>query len=511
MSKRSKRRQKRFAEALNPERNTQAPEDTPFLLMSGWGGADHSERRGFIYWHHSADSRREMPARADAEIRRRSHALYQNFGVARRIVRGSAQLVGFLTPQPSTADDAWNEEAFDYFQFSAGSPFVYDARGRYDFYTGQIATNIERAKDGRVLGVLTESPGGLARMAFYGAHQIRGGDPKRGWEEGILTDKFDRHLAYAVSSAKNPDKGATVSARDALYFGNWDAMGRIHGLPLLSHAVANLMDVVEIDSNTKHAIKINSELGLVVETDNGPAIQLGTGGLVGVPGYRTVDVEEASEVDDGNGGTETVIETVKKKISWESVVGAGGIPNLKPGQKVKVVHDERPGPNREAFTQRLIDHCIFGSDLPPAALYYLADLKGPGVRYSMEQIRRFVVLRHRQMALECRRFYVYSLAKGMKSGRLRQGPDGWWNKVIWLGLPDPTIDSGRDGALSVTRLESGLTTWADEWAASGEFGKSKVGQRIREVAWAKSEAIRAGKEFGVDLSLSEVMPRMKAA
>ena len=504
----AQRKRSELARALDPERNTQAPEDTPFAILSGWSGADHSERRGYLVWHSSGDTRRELPAYADKEMRRRIHALYSNFGIARRIVRGKAQLLGFLTPQPNTMDDAWNEAVFENFQQRAGSPYLYDAKGELDFFTGQVATNVTRGKDGRLLSVLTEGPGQSARVAFYEAHQNEGAPAgQNGWEQGVLLDKFDRHLAYALKSAKNPDKVVTVSARDVIYHRNWDAIGRIHGLSTLAPAAADMQDLVEIDSGTKHQIKISTEMGIVVETDNGPMIQLGNGAMLGAAGFKEVSVKEPVVQGDGS----VAEQDVTKRVSTEKVLQQGGIPSLKPGQKVKVVYDDRPGPNREAFYQRIVDRLSFGSDLHPAALFYLSDLKGPGVRYTMEQIERWVALEHKRMAWECQRYYLYHVSKEINAGRLPQGPEGWWNRILWLGLPSMTIDSGREGALTISNLESGLTTWGDEWSAKGQFGKRKLRERIREFAWAKSEAARAGKEFGVEMTLGEVMPRFKMA
>jgi capsid protein len=440
-------------------------------------------------------------------MRRRIHALYSNFGLARRIVRGKAQLCGFLTPQPSTRDDEWNEAVFDNFQARAGSPYIYDRKGELDFFSGQVAVNTTRAKDGRLLSVLTEGVGAGAQVAFYEAHQMAGAPAGRenGWEQGVLLDKFDRHLAYALTGPKNPNKVTVVRSRDCIYHRNWDAMGRIHGLSTLAPAAADMQDLVEIDSSTKHQIKVASELGIVVETDTGPAIQLGNGAMLGAAGFKEVTVRESVAAPDGS----VTDAEVTRRVSTEKVLQQGGIPNLKPGQKVKVVMDDRPGPNREAFYQRIVDRLMFGADLPPAALYYLTDLTGPGVRYTMAQIERWVTLEHRRQAWECQRFYLYHVAKEIAAGRLPQGPPGWWNNVLWLGLPSMTIDSGREGNLTITNLESGLTTWGDEWAAKGQFGKRKLRERIREFAWAKSETAAAAAEFGVDVQLGEVMPKFR--
>lgn len=503
-----KRYQKVMAREMDA--NSAISPDAPMLYLSGWSGADPSQRRGYILWHGTGDTKWELPPWADQELRRKSHWAYANVPIARRIIRGHAQLIGWQRPQPATADRAWNRLAWANFNSLAGKPAVYDAKAELDFYQAQVAVNITRGKDGRCLGVLTESPGGSARMAYYEAHQIRGFDGKEGWQGGIYRDKFGRKTAFALAN-EGSSESTVVPGRDAIMYETWDAFGRPTGVPMLAAGLAHLQDTTEIDAQTKHRIKINSEIGIVVETDSGPAIQLPGGlGLVGVPGYQTVEVEAEQPSSDPDTPPRKVVES--KKVSWESVIAQGGIPALAKGQKVKVVYDDRPGPNLEAFNQRLIDLCVFGcTDLPPAAIYYLGDLKGPGVRYSMEQIRRYVMLRHRQMAVENQRYYVYHISKEIKMGRLPQGPDGWWNDVTWIGMPDPTIDSGRDGALSITKLKCGLTTWAREWQDDGEFGDDMIEQRIDEYARALSYAQQSAKTHKVEFALDDVLPGLKSA
>lgn len=489
---------------------------TPYLILSGWEGANRSPLRGYVYMPGNNDTRRELDQMSDWEIRNRIHWLMANCGIARRIVWGQAELLGFLTPQPSTGLDDWDDLAFDSFMSKAGQPNIFDKRGRFDFFTAQVQVNAGRGKDGRVLGLLTETKSKTAAMAFYEAHQIQSGGAYGHYEEGILPDRFDRHLAYSVRDGKDSSVFTGVDARDAIYYGNWDAMGRLHGLPILAAAVPNLLDVVELRGMRKHAAKNHASMGVVVEQDNGPAIMLPTGELLGIGGVRTVETEEEVEVevDDGNGGTKTEkqVQLVKKPVTREAITGSGLIPHLQPGQRVKIIADDRPTPNNLEFEKILIEDIIMASGLPPAVIYHIADLTGPGVRYTMEAVRRWILLKHRQQAQECQRFYAYFLAKEIKNGNLPAPVKGgvelpYWRMVHWIGQPDMTIDTGRDGNLSVVRLDSGLTTWGDEWAEMGKFGRRKIKERIWEFAEAKAECIKAGKHHQVEVTLGEVMPR----
>jgi len=179
---------------------------------------------------------------------------------------------------------------------------------------------------------------------------------------------------------------------------------------------------------------------------------------------------------------------------------------------VKVIADDRPTPNNLEFERILLEDCVLGADLPPSALYHVAKMGGPDVRFSMEEVRRWILIEHREQAQRCARFWAFFIAKEIKAGRLRPPvgrngkPEKYWNKVQWIGLPDMTIDKGREGGLSITRLQAGLTTWADEWAAQGQFGASKISSQIRAFAEAKAEAREISKEVGIEVTLPEVFP-----
>jgi hypothetical protein len=488
---------------------TNARADSPVLLLersstSGYEAANESELRGYIYWRRDADTRRELSASSDQEIRRKVHFLYANTGIGRRIVNGAAKLLGHITPQPTCFDEAWNDEAWEIFSARAGSPALFDTRGRHDYWTAQVALNRGRFKDGRVLTVLTESEGKAARTATYEAHQIQN-DPKLGkaWEEGILPDRFDRHTAYSLRDGQNTSRYAVIDARDAIYYGNFDSEGRLHGLSILAHAVPNLSDVVELRGFRKHSQKIAAQMGIVVEQNGGRMIQVPGVGLVGPMVQRPLETQTTTVGEDG---TETT-STIKRTQDVEEAFLSGGLARLDPGQTVRLLTDDRPGQNAQEFERALIEDCILGTNLPPSALYYIAGMTGPSVRLNMTDIQRWILLEHSWQKQWCRRIYAYVIAKEIAAGRLRMPihpktgePEPYWRRVEWIPLADPTIDVGREGNLAIQRLQAGLTTWADEYRTGGAFSKKKLRDQIRAFAEMKDYA------GSFKLSMGEVFP-----
>lgn len=463
----------------------------PFLLTSGYDAASHSKNRGYLYWP-TLDTKRELTSYSDREIRRRIHWLYANFGFCRRLIHGMAKLIGFLTPVPATKDEEWNELVLEEFLNQATSAEVFDRAGRFDFFMGQLMANRLRFKDGRSLALLTETTGARARLAFYEAHQMGNGGKQVGpeWKDGVRCDKFGKHVAYNLRDGEQTDQWTPIQARDAIYFGNFENHGMIHGLSILTHAVTNMIDVVETRGFLKTSLKRTSHMGMVVEQDMGHTLQIPGGGMLGpiVGAQQTMN----------DGTTQTVNYEILQ-------MGAGNIPQLRPGQRIQTISDNRPSPSQTEFERALLEDVILGTDLPPSALYYVAGMTGPEVRFTMEEIQRWVL--NQQFLTANRwsnRYYTYWLAKELKSGRIQypKREKAWW-KVEWIGQSDLTIDKGRDGQLSIMQLETGLTSWSEQWGQKGKSWKRAVRQRIQEVKWALDEC----KEN--DLSYADVFGAME--
>lgn len=485
-----------FARRMAPatDRSDAPGSSGPFLLISGYEAANNSPARGYLYWRNT-DTRRALTDFSDEEIRRRVQWLCANSGIARRLYRAPAKLLGIKTPMPNTANEDWNKRAFDNFAYYAGNKDLFDKKGRYNFRTVQPVLNRARFKDGRILPVLTKNQIGGASIMLYEAHQIRTGDLNADrFEQGVMLDKFDRHIAYAVQDGKDPEKHRVIQARDAMYLANWESPGPIHGLSILAHAVVNLIDVVELRGLRKHSAKNHAALGLVVEKN--PTAKVVTGGAAGVTGPM---IQQEMVLTSG--------ETTQ--VNWEVMTAQGLIPNLKPGETIKVIADDRPTPNNLEFEKILIEDCVLGEDLPAAAIYSAAGLTGPGVRFSMEEVRRWIQIEEQHQIEWCRRYWAYHIACEIEAGRLDDPGEPYWRQVVWLSQPDMTIDRGRDGGLAVSKLERGLTTWGREYAKDGEHGDTVIDERIEEVARAKAKIKKAEIKHGVDLTWSEVFPAWK--
>jgi hypothetical protein len=479
--------------------------DAYFLGGSDHQGAADSPLRGYVYWR-STDTRRQISKMTDREIQRKIDFLYHHFGFCRRLVHGLAKLCGILTPQPDTLDEDWNEEAFDSFMFVAQSPEIFDQGAHFDFFLSQVAFNVSRFLRGRSLAVMTETGSGRASHAFYEAHQLDHESDENGQtvRQGARVNGFSRHLGYYLRDGGNPEeKPKYFDAQDCLYLGKFENHGQIHPLSILAFAVANMVDVVEVRGAWKSAIKSVAKRGEVIETEPGSTPPRG-GGAGSTPVEFTAS--------DGS----------KQVYNRRLIYGGSEVLSLPPGQKLKVVKDDRPTAENLAFEKAVLEDCVMGVDLPPQALFHIAGVTGPGIRFVMEDIERWILLQHLWQARKCQAIYARTIAKEIKAGRLREPVHPktgaklpWWRpgQTHWFGLPSMTIDRGRDARMSVIRLDVGLTTWADEHSKEGAFWKKEIKARTKEVAFAKlcvwEESKLLAEETGGEMTLAyeEVIKR----
>lgn len=483
----TKRRASRPAVADAPT-NRDSAATGPFLLLGGGGfqAAGQDPARGYIYWP-STDTRRQITAWTRHEVARKIQFLYNHFGFIRRLVNGMATMLGYLTPQPTTSDEEWNELAFESFMSIAGSAQVWDMAGKFDFFGGQIQDNISIFRDADVLCVKTLSQGGRARMAYYEAHQLAnppGAGPD--WIDGVQVYR-GRHIAYGIRDGDDPSQITVVEAWKCIYMTRFENRGQVRPLSILAAAVLNMQDVIETRGYNKHAIKSQSRFGTVIETEAAATAPATTPGAPGSGASIRVPITKA------DGTTVT--------LNMEAVYSGGTSPALAPGQKMKVITDDRPSMNNQAFEEALLKDCCYTAGVSYERLCNLAGLTGPALRTLNSDEKRWVKLNHYEQSKRVHAQVIYTLAREMDAGRLRQPilrpGENWTQAFQYIGLAASDIDGGRTAAATLTDLKSGQTTWLETWGQKGVYWKKAIKQSIAEVIFATAECLRQSQAAGL--------------
>lgn len=445
-----------------------------YLANGGFQSAGTSDSRGYIYWP-TTDTRRQITTWTRFEVARKIQFLYNHFGFIRRLVNGMSRMLGYLTPQPDTSDEEWNELAFETFMSIAGSAMVWDQAGKFDFFSGQIIDNQSIFRDSDTLAVKTLGPGGRARMAYYESHQIVN-PPNSGtdWIDGVQVNR-GRHIAYGIKDGDDPSQVLPIEAWKCIYMARFENRGQIRPLSILQSAVLNMIDVLEVRGFHKTKIKNASRMGLAIETDYDAPAGARTGGF----GSPVSKVEAV--MPDGS----------TQQIDMELVLNGGMTPNLAPGRKVKVITDDSPSMNNQEFEKTLLKDCCNAADISYERLCDIAGITGPGIRVLNADDKRWVLLHHQQQAKRVHNQVVYTLAIEMDAGRLRQPKlkpgELWTNRFQYIGLAAPDIDGGRTAQATLSDLQSGQSTWLETWGQKGVYWKKAIRQGIAEVIFAEVE------------------------
>ncbi len=279
-------------------------------------------------------------------------------------------------------------------------------------------------------------------------------------------------------------------ASAVIYFGEFDAPGEDRPVPPLAHAVNHAHDITEIFGFTKQGIKSASLLGAIREKKEN-ATPRARQGLTGT--------------------SRTVTDAAGNRFKVADVWSGAQIPELDPGETIKLLHDDRPAAEVMDFIRTLVRDMSVGWGLPPEVTWEMLRMTGPGVRYVMDVADRWIKCRQKRHRIWARRVWRYVIACEIARGALRlpkvdesTGRAVWW-KVDFTSLRNLTIDRGQVSRAKLDELSAGVSTLSDWEEMDGRDWKDRGKQRIREVAWLKDECERAGLEY------AEVFPPRQGA
>lgn len=464
------------------ERQRLALESRAFLqAMSGWDGANQSQDRGWIYWP-SMDSRRDLDSYTRRELARKVRWLCANMGLPNRIVKGLADLLGYLTPVWNSGNERWDEEAEAHFADRTASPLAVDRSGVHSIQSLQLELDRSAFKDGDLLPVALESErsGGLLVM-LYEAHQVQtpaGQHQESGWEDGVQVDRFRRHVRYALRQENG--SSARVDAADAMYYAHSDAAARVRPPTILAHAVNHLQDVSEIVADWKLSIKVAAQFGIYLKKTQ-------PGGPWGaMPFFSDLRNERyapaaTDETEDGGGEAPASDGSEDKDLQVEDLFHGPGILNPPTGTDLATIQDERPHPNAMGLVAHMMRDISWGVGASPELLWDISGLRGANNRWANADLGRWLGCRLLRKRAWMRRYCSVWAAKEMKAGRLSEPGAGarWW-RMGFIPQASLTADKGREGKLNLELVEGRLRSLRTHFAEEGLHWQQELRQIAKE-------------------------------
>lgn len=399
---------------------------------TAWGiEATRPDAGGLLSWP-TLDTRREVTPWDLQTLYRSARALYYNCGRIRKAVELIVNLQGWAMPQPCTPDEDWNRTARKLFLQRVMNPHFFDTSGTLNFVTAQLWLEQNRCVDGDALCVMGQS-GGYATFSFYKAPQVSEDGYGHGLNTGVRVNKAGRPVAYVLYDY-GTDSTREVPAAAAWLYRHNPEPAYPRGVTDLVAAILNARDLTEISGYLKASLKLTAAIGLVEtkrETDKHP-------GLAG----RIAPVAPTTM---GEGA-----------VSLARMVGATTITSLEPGRDVKVINDNRPGPNSKAFMDFLIADLAHSVGLDPTVLYDSTQLGSAGTRFDLAKLSRWAHKRLQWRTPGLTRIWRHVIACEIAAGRLAPPAEGHFDEVYWVPSRDMTIDVGRVADATINLVREGL-------------------------------------------------------
>ena len=446
-------------------------------IFSNFESAKFSNKRSWIWSSWPQDFKKTMTVFDRMETTRKMRWLELNAGLIRQVLADMAlYTVGNgIKPQAQSGDEMWDDSAEAYFKQWAAR--ACDITGRFSLFELQHICCRLMDRDGECFIIKTRGPGGEPRLQIIESHRVGNSSNNEvppGMVDGILFGPYGQPISYNVIRSDGSSRLVPANAVIHLYEPELASGARAYSP--LQHSINNLVDMLEILSLEKLAVKTSSDITRTISREN-PNFD-GTQSDFEAFGMKPQDY--------GDGMTDP---------SEASTFLGGKVLALAPGEKLESFESNRPNKTFDGFIEHLERDSLAGM-LPYEFVANPTKAGGAVMRFVVAKADR--KFSHRQ-AVMVQRFLTpvwgYIIGSAIKDGFLRTTEA--WTNVSWTTPRKVTVDAGRDAQQNRQDIESGLKTLTQNYLEEGEDPK----EQMRSNAAEKRYLLDLAKEFDVPLSM----------
>jgi Phage portal protein, lambda family len=429
-------------------------------------------------------------------VRSASRKLFANLGPARAPIlqRATYAFGQAWVPVFTGEDKAWGEVATKLLVDETLK--ICDARGEnFSFVTGLFLDSVTIDRDGDIGILFTETEDGYPQFQRVLGHRIGTGEDLQGIvregpyqglriNQGVIVNEHERPVAYRILGDTR-DEDVDISARDFAFVFDPDSCDQVRGLPVLTHAVNDLLDLMVTQGFEKQASMLASSIGLVEYNESGTSEDF------------------AAMVEKGDGRP---TEPVGFKTYFGGLVRYF---RANSGGKVDSLKTDRPSGAWDAFMSRLIRNACAGVPWPYELAWDPSQLSGVNARLVLSQAQKAVEDRQALAEPIARRMVGYMIAKLVKMGRLAPSRDWWRWEFTKPGRL--IIDYGRDKRADREDWAAGITNLTDILTDQGIDLEEHYRKRAYEIVLRKRIADEVEAETGYPIEDSEMAQMTPAA
>jgi lambda family phage portal protein len=450
-------------------------------IFSQFEGAKYSNKRQWVNTPWPADQKRTMTVFDRQELTRKMRWLSVNMGLIRGLIADNVMYaVGDgIKPQAASGDANWDKLAEAYFNDWANKPC--DITGRYNFWECQQLACRKVDVDGEIFVLKTfGTDGKTPKIQLIESHRVGTsasllGSPVDGVWDGVMFNKWGAVVGYQVIRSDGTTR--LIGSNSMLHIYHPEQVSGARAYSPLQHSILNCIDILEVISLEKTAMKVGSDIVRTITREN-PQFDGSTADFEAF-GMRPQDYPT---------------EVYNNPEQVGSFIG-GKTLSLAPGEDLKMVESGRPSPNVIQAIEYLERDSTAGV-LPYAFTANPEKASGSAIRLVVSKAERYFNARqHMLMTRFLTPIYAYITGSAIANGDLP--PNDNWAKVNWVTPRRVTVDAGREAAANQRDIEMGLKTLSDHFAELGMDPREEIRRRASDARLV----IDTAKEFDVPVSM----------
>jgi capsid protein len=421
------------------------------------------------------------------ELVRKSRWFEKNDPFANRLAEVFVEFTaGAYGPQmtPASSDDEWNQRAADWIAEWCPNADITSRLG----YAGLITTAVwRRFFDGEffILKTFGENRS-RPRLQGISAHRVATPPEMADREgktiiDGVEIDSRGRPVAYWIQEGVEADKFTRRTAQEVIHLFEPESPGQYRGIPMLTPVMTVLHDFNDLFLFEMRAAKDAAEKSTIITNATGQ-----------------LDISKLRrEVISGNAGaaSSTNPDDWKERTQFFQRVVGGRTIAMKQGEDIKQFMSNRPTVSQQWMFDYLASRICAGIGFSKL-LVFPWSIQGTVARADLELARNFFLCRFAPVQSVVQEIYRFVIGVArFTDARIADAPSDWARVNI---RPPRTVnvDVGRNAQAIRSDLETGQTTYDEQYAMRGYDWREQLRQKAREAAFIRQLAA----EFKVDPS-----------
>lgn len=444
-------------------------------IFSQFEGAKFSNKRQWVNTPYPSDMKKVMTTFDRQELTRKMRYLEVNSGVVRQMISDTA--MGSVGPsglkaQPNSGDANWDRVAFKY--FNDWSNRACEITGRYNFWAVQHIVCRKIDVDGEIFALKTYSTDGNCLLQLIESHRVGNSsftpDSVEGIFDGIIFNKFGTVVGYSVINSSGAAR--LISARSIMHIHHPENVTGARAYSPLQHSINNLIDVLEMLSLEKEAVKANADIVRTITKESGQF----AGDISDFEAFGMKPQDYPNQV-------------YANPNEVGSFVG-GKILALAPGEKLESHTSTRANENFQTFIEKMNRDSV-GGVLPYEYCLDPTAAGGTGIRLVAAKAQRIFEARQRVLIDKlCNPTWCYVIANAIENGELP--PNDNFHRVNWVTPRKITVDAGRDATANQRDIQMGIKTFSDHYAEQGMDFHEETEKRIQEQLYIEKRCEEVG-------------------